>query len=70
MIPVETWYETHDGELMAIVETFKTWQHYLKGYKYEVLVLTDYNNLCQFIDTKSLSSRQVRWAQELFCYYF
>ncbi len=62
MIPTETQYETHDGELLAIVEAFKTWRHYLEGYKHEVLVLTDYNNLKQFIDMKSLSSRQVRWA--------
>ena len=38
--------------------------------QYEVFVLTDHNNFCQFIDTKSLSSRQVRWAQKLSCYYF
>ena len=24
MIPAETWYETHDGELLSIVEAFKT----------------------------------------------
>ena len=24
IIPVETWYETHDGELLAIVKAFKT----------------------------------------------
>ena len=34
-----------------------------------MLVLTNHNNLRWFIDTKSLSSRQVRWAQELFYYY-
>ena len=70
MIPVETWYKTHDDEVLAIVKAFKIWQHYLEGCKYEVLVLTDHNNLCRFIDTKSLSSKQVRWAQELFCYHF
>ena len=70
MIPVETRYETHDGELLAIVEAFKTWRHYLEGCKHEVLVLTDHNNLCRFMDTKSLSSRQVRWAQELSRYHF
>ena len=70
MIPAEMRYETHDGELLAIVEAFKIWRHYLEGCKYEVLVLTDHNNLCRFIDTKSLSSRQVRWAQELSRYYF
>ena len=70
MIPAETRYETHDGELLAIVEAFKTWRHNLEGCKHEVLVLTDHNNLCRFMDTKSLSSRQVRWAQELSRYHF
>ena len=70
MILVETRYKTHDQELLALVEAFKTWYHYLKGYKYKVLVLTDYNNLRQFMDTKSLSSRQVRWVQKLSHYHF
>ena len=62
MIPTKTWYETHNGELLAIVKAFKTWRHYLEGYKHKVLILTDHNNFCRFMDTKSLSSRQVRWA--------
>ncbi len=70
MIPTETRYETHNQELLAIVEIFKTWRHYLEGWKYEVLVLTDYNNLRRFMDTKSLSSKQARWAQELSRYHF
>ena len=70
MIPAETRYETHDGELLAIVEAFKTWRHYLEGSRHEVLVLTDHNNLRRFMDTKSLSSRQVRWAQKLSRYHF
>ena len=70
MIPAETRYETHDSKLLAIVEAFKTWWHYMKGCRYEVLVFTDYNNLHCFIDTKSLSSKQVRWAQELSQYHF
>ena len=70
MIPAETRYETHDGKLLAIVEAFKTWQHYLESCKHEVLILTDHNNLRQFMYTKSLSSRQVRWAQELHRYHF
>ena len=67
---METRYETHDGKLLAIVEAFKTWRHYLKGCKYKVFVLTDHNNLRRFMDTKSLSCRQVRWAQELSRYHF
>ncbi len=57
MIPPKIQYKTYDQELLAIVEVFKTWRHYLEGCKYEILVPTDHNNLCQFIDTKSLSSR-------------
>ncbi len=45
MISIETWYETHDKELLAIIEAFKTWRYYLEGYKHEVFVLTDHNNL-------------------------
>ena len=70
MIPVETRYKTHDAKLLAIVEVFKTWRHYLEGCKHEVLVPTNHNNLRRFMDTKSLSSRQVRWAQKLSRYHF
>ena len=70
MILVETQYKTHNGKLLAIIEAFKTWRHYLEGYKHEVLVLTDHNNFRRFMDTKSLSSRQVHWAQKLSWYYF
>ncbi len=45
MISAKTWYEIHNGKLLFIINVFKTWKHYLKGYKYEVFVLTDYNNL-------------------------
>ena len=60
MTPAKTRYKTHDSELLATVEAFKTWKHYLKGFWHEVFVLTDHNNLWQFIETKSLSLRQVR----------
>ena len=58
MIPAKTCYKTYNGEFLAIVKAFKTWRHYLEGCKHKVLVLTDYNNLQQFMDTKSLSSCQ------------
>ena len=70
MIPTETWYKTHDSKHLAIVETFKTWRHYLEGCKHEVLIFTDHNNFPCFMDTKSLSFQQVPWAQQLFWYYF
>ena len=62
MISAETRYKTHNGELLAIIEAFMTWKHYLEGSRHEVFVLTDHNNLWQFMDIKSLSSRQVCWA--------
>ena len=55
IIPAETWYEIHDGELLTIIEAFKTCRHYLKDCKHEVLVLIDHNNLRRFMDTKNLS---------------
>ena len=70
MIFAEIWYETHDGELLAIIKAFKIWRYYLESCKHEVLILTDHNNFCRFMDTKSLSSRQVCWAQELSQYHF
>ena len=62
MIPVETQYKTYNGKLLAIFEAFQTWCYYLKGCKHKGLVLTNHNNLCWFMDTKSFNSRQVRWA--------
>ena len=70
MIPAKNWYKTHDKKLLAIVEMFKTWRHYLEGCKYEVLVLTNHNNLQHFMDIKNLSSKQVRYAQKLSKYHF
>ena len=70
MIPAKTQYKTHNDELLAIIEVFKTWRHYLKGCKHKVFMLTNHNNLCCFMDTKSLRSREVHWAQKLFRYHF
>ena len=63
MILIETSYKTHNGELLAIIEAFKIWKHYLESCKYKVLVLIENNNVCQFIDTKNLSFYQVWWAK-------
>ena len=59
MILAETWYETYNRELLAIIKAFKTSRHYLESCKHEVFVLTDHNNLQRFIDMKNLSFRQV-----------
>jgi len=38
-------YTTYNGELLAIVECFKKWRHYLEGLHHTIEVLTDHNNL-------------------------
>ena len=59
MILAETKYKTHDSEFLAIVRAFKTWKQYLEGSRHKVFMLTNHNNLRRFMDTKSLSSKQV-----------
>ena len=70
MILVKTRYGTHNGELLAIVEAFKTWRYYLEGFQHKVFVLTNHNNLRRFIDIKNLSSKQICLAQKLSYYHF
>lgn len=42
----------HNQELLVIIKVFKTWHHYLRNCKYEILVLSDHNNFCGFMDNK------------------
>jgi transposase InsO family protein/murein DD-endopeptidase MepM/ murein hydrolase activator NlpD len=58
-------YGIPDKELMAIIEAFKEWQHYLIGAKHQVRVFTDHKNLTSFTTTKELNKRQIRWAEFL-----
>ena len=50
--------------MLAIVESFKHWRHYLEGSEYPVEVLTDHHNLQAFMKQPKLNGRQARW-----CYY-
>ncbi|KAI7299779.1 hypothetical protein KC315_g17470, partial [Hortaea werneckii] len=68
--PAERNYETHDGELLAIVEGFKQFRHYLEGAAHAVQVLTDHNNLKGFMGVKALNGRQARWATFLAAFDF
>lgn len=70
MIGAETRYETHDAELLSIVESFKHWRHYLEGSRFPVVVLSDHANLRYFMTTKELTRRQARWAERLAAYDF
>ena len=68
--PAEQNYDTYDRELLAIVESFRNWRHYLEGAKYPILVRCDHKNLEYFTTTKMLSRRQARWSETLSSYDF
>ena len=46
MILAKIRYKTHDGKFLAIVKVFKIWKYYLKGCKYNILIL---NNITIFV---------------------
>ena len=58
-------YEIHDKELLAILQAFGEWKHYLLGADEPVTVYTDHQNLQYFPTTKVWNRRQIRWAQWL-----
>ena len=58
-------YQIHDKELIAIIEAFKEWKHYLSGTTHQVKVYTDHKNLTYFTTTKELNKRQTRWSEFL-----
>jgi hypothetical protein len=70
MIEAEQRYDTHDKELLAIVEALRKCRVYVQGAKEETLILTDHRNLTYFLTTKLLSRRQARWSEELAEYHF
>lgn len=55
-------YDIYDKELLAIVNCFETWRHYLQGASHQIIVYTDHKNLEYFASTKSLNRRQARWS--------
>jgi hypothetical protein len=69
-IPAECNYDIHDREMLAIVECFKHWRHYLEGSLHPVHVRSDHKNLETFMTTKILNRRQARWAEILSGYDF
>jgi len=62
---VELNYDIHDKKLLAIIEAFKIWRHYLEGPAYPIDVVMDYKNLEYFSTTKVLTRRQAQWSKYL-----
>ena len=55
--------EIHDKELLAILEAFCEWKHYLLSVDDPVMVYTDHQNQQCFLTTKGWNPRQIRWAK-------
>ncbi len=70
LFSAEESYETHDLKLLIIVEAFKQWRHYLEKSTHSVKVLTDHNNLCGFMNIKTLNEQQTQWAVRLAAFDF
>ena len=70
MIPLKLNYNIYNKELLAIVTALKKWRVFLQETAEPFIVKTDYKNLTEFLTTKKLNCRQVRWAKILAEYYF
>lgn len=69
-LPAEQNYTVYDKELLAIVESFKVWRHFLLYSPHRVEVKSDHNNLKYFATARLYKPRHARWAEELSQYDF
>jgi hypothetical protein len=67
---IEINYEIHEKELLAIVDSFQQWRHFLKGSSQQIIVYNDHKNLKYFQSARVLGRRQGRWAQFLTRFHF
>ena len=58
-------YEIYDKELLAIVDSFEVWRHFLEGAQHPITVFTDHKNLLYFTTSRVLNRRQARWSISL-----
>jgi hypothetical protein len=70
MLPAECNYGIGEKELLAIVNAFTEWRHFLEGATHQITVLSDHLNLKDFTTTMKLNRRQARWAEKLSSYNF
>ena len=48
-------FEIHDKELLAIVDSFQQWRHFLEGSSQQIIVYNDHKNLPYFQNARILS---------------
>ena len=58
-------YKTYDLKFLIIVKAFKQWHHYLKESSHSIKILTDHNNLYEFMNIKILNKKEAQWAVKL-----
>jgi transposase InsO family protein len=70
MAPAELNYAVHDKEMLAIIRSFGHFRAELTGSPHTTCVYTDHKALEYFMTSKTLNSRQARWAEVLANYHF
>ncbi|KAG5734824.1 hypothetical protein E4T56_gene631 [Termitomyces sp. T112] len=59
---VEQNYKIHNKEILAIIQLFEEWQHFLEGVWYKFKVWIDHKNLEYFWTAKKLNHQQAQWS--------
>jgi hypothetical protein len=52
---VEINYEVHDKELLAVVDCFAQWRHFLEGSPHQIIIYSDHKNLTYFQTARVLN---------------
>ena len=63
-------YDTHDKELLVIIQAFEHWRLYLEGTELPITVYTDHRNLEYWKSATKFNRRHARWYQILASYNF
>lgn len=59
--PAERNYGIRKSEMLAIIEAYKKWRHYVEVATHQVVVDTDHANLQKFLVDKQLNRRKAQW---------
>ena len=68
-MPTKRNYRTKNQEMLTIVMSLWHWHHYTKGAIHLVRVLTNHNNLTNFLMKKTLSRWDAHWWEILSAYH-
>jgi hypothetical protein len=58
-------YKIYDKELLAIIDFFQEWRHFLERAVHPITVYTDHKNLEYFMSARVLNRSQARWSLSL-----